>query len=845
VDAVVASPAVRRNRVQPLDGEPIRILRVIARLNVGGPALHVAYLSAELDRLGYKTILAAGTVSPGEGSMEDIARANGVEPVVIRDLQREIQFVSDIKVAWRLRKLIRETRPHVLHTHTAKAGAVGRVAAALSGDARPLVLVHTFHGHVLRGYFGPVRTWVFARLERRLAALSDALVAVSPQVRDELAALRVAPAARIAVIRLGLDLEQRTAAKSGARVRMRAELGIGEDQFVVAWLGRMTEIKRVDHLLHAFARLEADAVLMLAGDGPLRPQLEQLAASLGITERCCFIGYVNDVGAIYQTADAIALTSANEGTPVTLIEASAAGRPVISTDVGGVADVVNDGETGYLVPRDDVTGLTARMTQLARDPALRERLGAAGAEHVRLRYAVPRLVSDVDRLYQSLLALRAPTDHRTFTALSRPLTPTLRDVPSTPTATRRLRIILISQYFPPEVGATQSRIQAFAEHLHAQGHDVTVISEFPNHPHGVIPQRYSGRFIEDDRSNGYRTLRVWVRTSPEKTQSTRMALYLSFMGMASAVAPIAGRCDVVVATSPPLFVGAAGLAIAKMSGAPLVLDIRDLWPAAAVSLEQISWGATKQAAVALEHFLYRRAHVVTAVTRPFCQHIDAIRARGPATVLLPNGTLELFFDGNGGPSARAELGGDSERFLVTFAGTHGIAQALPSVLDAAALSHDLADFVFVGDGPAKDHLMRQAAEQRVTNAFFHPQVPLDSVPRLLASSDALLVPLSGHPVFADFVPSKMIDFMAVGKPILLSARGEAARILELAGAGIAVPPEDPAALAEAVRRLAVDPAGSAEMGRRGRDFAARRLRSVQAVRLEELLLDIVPTSSNR
>ena len=206
-----------------------------------------------------------------------------------------------------------------------------------------------------------------------------------------------------------------------------------------------------------------------------------------------------------------------------------------------------------------------------------------------------------------------------------------------------MKVTIVSQYFPPEVGATQSRMQSFAEHLAARGHDVTVIAEFPNHPRGVIPHRYRGRVVEDDRSNPYRILRVWVRASHEKTQRTRIAFYLSYMAMATAVTPLTGRPDVVVATSPPLFAGVAGLAIARLTGAPLVLDVRDLWPAAAVSLDQISGGRILRAAEAVERLLYRQAAAVVAVTRPFCDHIDALRGRSPRTVLIPNGTLDLFF----------------------------------------------------------------------------------------------------------------------------------------------------------------------------------------------------------
>jgi glycosyltransferase involved in cell wall biosynthesis len=352
-----------------------------------------------------------------------------------------------------------------------------------------------------------------------------------------------------------------------------------------------------------------------------------------------------------------------------------------------------------------------------------------------------------------------------------------------------------------------------------------------------MPPEYRGRLIEDDRTNPYRVLRVWVRASHEKTQRTRIAFYLSYMGMATAVTPLTGRPDVVVATSPPLFAGVAGYAISRLTGAPLVLDVRDLWPAAAVSLNQISTGLTLRAAETLERTLYRKAAAVVAVTQPFTEHIDRMRGRGPATALIPNGTLELFFEQNGAVP-RETLGGRDGKLLITFAGTHGIAQALPSVLDAAALVEDVADIAFVGDGPLKEHLMELAKERGLRNVHFHPQLPLEEIPPILAASDALLVPLSAHPTFADFVPSKMIDYMAAGRPVILAAAGESARLLADAGAGYAVAPEDAEALAAAIRRLAEHPADGVAMGERGRIFAAKRLRSVQAERLEQILLDI-------
>jgi glycosyltransferase involved in cell wall biosynthesis len=821
-------------------GEPIRVLRVIARLNVGGPALHVSYLTSELDKIGYETTLVAGRVGPGEGSMDYVADDLGVEPRFVPELQREISALFDLRAVLRLRRLIRELRPQILHTHTAKAGAVGRVAALLAGSARPPVIVHTFHGHVLRGYFRPWKTYVFRQLERALARHTDALIAVSPEVRDDLVGLGVASPGGVAVVRLGLDLDRRLAVGPEAGAEVRTEVGVEDSTLVVAWLGRMTEIKRVDQLIQAFGRVVQeipDAKLLLVGEGPLRPSLEALATGLGIAESVRFVGYRRDVASIYAAADVVALTSANEGTPVTLIEAQAAGVPVVSTDVGGASDIVEDGESGLLVPPGDVDAIARALVRLGLDPELRARFGARGTQRTLGRYSVPRLVADVDSLYRSLLAEAGARRRRSNRQVSAPLPRALPPAPpaAVGSAARKLRIVLLSQYFPPEVGATQSRMQTFAEYLADSGHDVTVICEMPNHPQGRIPDRYGGLLYEDDRSNAYRVIRVWVKASPEKTQATRMAFYLSYMIGATVLAPLAGRADVVIATSPPLFVGAAGLVIARVNRAPFVLDVRDLWPAAAVSLNQISSGAALRLAELLERTLYRQADAVVAVTHPFCDHIDRIRGRPPRTILIPNGTLEMFIDGT---DERNRLGVPNDRFLATFAGTLGIAQGLSVILDAAGTTNGGIEFALVGEGPVKDALVAEVAHRRLGNVHFHPQVPLMGVPPILAGSDALIVPLSSHPTFADFVPSKMIDYMAAGRPVVLAASGEPARMLDAAGAGVVVPPEDGAALAEAVGWLQEHPEQARDMGARGREWARKRLRSVQAERFEQVLLDL-------
>jgi glycosyltransferase involved in cell wall biosynthesis len=386
--------------------QPIKVLRVIARLNMGGPALHVAYLTAGLRERGYDTTLVAGSLARGEDSMDFVAEQLGIRVEHVGELRRDISVVHDLRAVLSLALLIRHERPTILHTHTAKAGAVGRMAALLAGGARPPIVVHTFHGHVLRGYFGPVRSFGFRLLERWLARMTTALVAVSPEVRDDLVALRVAPSGRFTIVRLGIQLEERVADQDG-RDETRRVLGIGPDRFTVGWIGRMTAVKRTSDVLLAFKSLRergVDACLCMVGDGPDREPLERRAHELGIMRNTLFLGYQEDVAPFYAAFDAMILPSGNEGTPVSAIEALAAGRPVVATRVGGVPDVVRDGEDGFLVDAGDVDTLAERLAQLAGDPALRRTMGEAGRSRVLGRYSVERLIDDVDRLYRSLLA---------------------------------------------------------------------------------------------------------------------------------------------------------------------------------------------------------------------------------------------------------------------------------------------------------------------------------------------------------------------------------------------------------------------------------------------------------
>lgn len=384
---------------------PIRVLRVIARLNVGGPALHVTYLTRGLTERGYETTLVAGDVGRGEESMAFVAEQAGVEVLRLPGLSRDLSPARDAVAAWRLARIIRRLEPDIVHTHTAKAGAIGRAATLLAVSGRRPVVVHTFHGHVLRGYFGRAGALLFRVIEMVLARATDRLIAVSPEVRDELVALGVAPRRKFSVVRLGIELEPRVAF-DGDTTEVRRRHAIPASKFVVGWFGRITAVKRTEDLVTMLTGLRErgiDAMLLIVGDGDDRGRLEARAHDLGIARSCLFLGYQEDVAPWYAVCDAVILTSAHEGTPVTIIEALAAGRPVVATRVGGISDVVDEGETGFLVREGDTHAMAERLEILARDPERRAAMGREGRARMLERYAVERLVADVDALYRELL----------------------------------------------------------------------------------------------------------------------------------------------------------------------------------------------------------------------------------------------------------------------------------------------------------------------------------------------------------------------------------------------------------------------------------------------------------
>ena len=383
----------------------IKILRIIARLNIGGPALHVIILNSELDLNSYNSQLVTGREAPAEGNMYELAEAKGVQPIVIDSLGREIFIKDDVRAFIRLIRLINIERPDIVHTHTAKAGAVGRIAAKLTGVP---IIIHTFHGHIFHSYFGFFKSKFFLWLERLLAKFTNVIITVGEQQRREIIQYRVAEPEKVVSIPLGLDLKPFVNMEADPN-ELRLELSLPREILLVGIVARLVPIKNHLCFLES-ARLilnHCDNVrFLIIGDGELRTYLEQKSREFGLESRVIFMGFQHDLVKIYAGLDIVILSSFNEGLPVALIEAMAAGKPVISTNVGGVGDLILDGDNGLLVPSNDPTALAEAILYMLRHPEHRRIMGDAGRKKAYPQFDKNRLLNDIDKLYRNLINVK-------------------------------------------------------------------------------------------------------------------------------------------------------------------------------------------------------------------------------------------------------------------------------------------------------------------------------------------------------------------------------------------------------------------------------------------------------
>ncbi len=391
-----------------------RVLRILNRLAVGGPVLNATYLTKYLAP-EFETLLVVGEKEDHEKGAEFLTDHLGINYTTISGMGRSISPASDYKAYLKLKKLIKDFKPDIVHTHAAKPGAIGRLAASAT---KVPAIVHTFHGHVFHSYFNSIKTNFFINTERYLARKSDAIIAISEQQRKELVDdFKIAPTHKFRLIQLGLDLDKFATDQDCKRAKFRTEFGLAEEEIAIGIIGRLVPVKNhylfmkaIAHVLHA-SRKKVKAFII--GDGETRADLENVARQAGIlftTEKdtahphpLVFTSWRSDVDFINAGLDIVTLTSFNEGTPVSLIEAQAANRPIVSTRVGGISDIVQEGETALLANVQDGDTFAGHLLRLVEDDALRNRMGRTGREHVLQRFSYQRLMNDMSALYYELL----------------------------------------------------------------------------------------------------------------------------------------------------------------------------------------------------------------------------------------------------------------------------------------------------------------------------------------------------------------------------------------------------------------------------------------------------------
>ncbi len=395
-----------------------RVLRILNRLVIGGPSKNAVYLTHYMQP-DFETMLVTGGKEEHEEDADHLASAHGIRPVCIPEMLRPVSFNLDWIAYKKLKKLIREFKPDIVHTHAAKSGALGRMAARHAGVP---VIVHTFHGHVFHSYFNSFKTNFFIRAERYLASFSDAIVAISEVQKKELSEeFRIAGPEKFRIIPLGLDLNHFITGQDIKRKKFRDEFQVDDETITIGIIGRIVPVKNhplfVRALKEVLDRSSRKIKAFIVGDGESRPSIEELLTQLGIgfsahTDKShphpvVFTSWRYDVDVVCAGLDIVALTSLNEGTPVSIIEAQAAGKPVVSTRVGGISDVVLENKTALLSDISDTAGFADNLLKLVEDEGLRASFRLPGTTYVTAKFGYQRLVNDMSRLYNELLAGKA------------------------------------------------------------------------------------------------------------------------------------------------------------------------------------------------------------------------------------------------------------------------------------------------------------------------------------------------------------------------------------------------------------------------------------------------------
>jgi glycosyltransferase involved in cell wall biosynthesis len=759
----------------------ITVLRVIDRLNIGGPAIHAVLTTKGLDPERFQTILVTGNIEPGEGDMAYLLQDYDVKSVTtIPTLGRELRPLEDLRAAWALYKIIRRERPQVVHTHKAKAGVIGRLVALAAGTP---VRVHTFHGHVLQGYFGPVRSAFFATIERALARISSQLITPSERLADDLAEVHhICAREKFRVVPLGFDLARFESCEL-CRGRLRAELKVGHGIKLVGIIGRMVPVKAHDVFVAAaqqVARRRDDVHFVFVGGGQLEGAIRADVARRGLTARSHFLGWRRDLPEIYADLDVAALSSINEGTPVSLIEAISSGVPVVATNVGGVSDVLRNGARGVLVPANDPEAL-ADGIERALQPEARER--AAVIRPQMREYASDRLCRDLGQLYIDLL--NSAANGRAGTPVM-----SISTAPSITVETpiRKPKVVhVITRLIAG--GAQENTILSCAGLR--DRYDILLVTG--------PPEGREGSLIEDAAHRGVR-----VQVMPELVRPIKLgsdaAAFRQLLKLFQEERP-----DIVHTHSSKA--GIVGRSAAFCARVPVIVHTNHGLPYydfQSLARRGLYWSMEKAA---------------TAVTHKVVCVGEEMKRKSIAGHLGPPELFEVIYSGIEierflqARSARERLGISPDAKVVGVVSRMANHKGHRFCVEAAPPDVHL---LMVGDGEARADLEKQVAERGI-QATFVGHVPPDDVPDLIASMDLIV-----HPSLWEGLPRAAVQGLLVGRPVVAFDCDGAREVVIDGLTGKLVPPKSIEGLRQAIEDILALPDRGRSMGQEGRRRCSER-----------------------
>ncbi len=776
----------------------IKILRIITRLNIGGPSIHVSLLTKGLDPERFESILVSGSVSDLEGDMSYVATDLGLKPLVVPSLRREISLPRDMRTLLRLLKLLDQEKPDIVHTHTAKAGTLGRIAVFIHNliHKKRVLVIHTFHGHVLHGYFSRLKSQMFIWAERLQGKATDLIIAISGSQKSELSRKYcIAPEEKFRTVKLGFNLQSFSSIK-GLKGQFRKSIGVDPRTFLIGIVGRLVAIKNHKMFLYAakiFVEENPDfeTKFVIIGDGELREELMSYSVALGLSDHVIFCGWIRDLPKVYADLDILILTSINEGTPVSIIEAMASSVPVISTDAGGVRDLMGssrskydlDGfevcQRGLICRQGAVNGLAKGIKFLLMNSTFRQETSDAAAEFARRDYSAGRLLTEIESIYLNLMK------DQLYDQVVPEKTAVIQSGAKPP-----LKVLQVyKDYYPPVVGGVEGHINLLANGLKDRGIKVEVLVS------------NTKAKLEIENINGIRVTKV--------PQLGRFASAPLNASLSTWVRRLGREADVIHFHFPNPTGEMASL-LSGLNSKIVVTYHSDIIRQAKLA---------KVYSPFLRRFL-KNSEAIIATSPPYVESSEVLRQFRDKCRVIPFGIDISRFQLNHERSEQvAEIRRSYGTPIILFIGRFRYYKGLYMLLEA--MKGVMGNLLLIGIGPMERELKERVAVDAGLRekVFFLGELSDEDVVCHLQACDVFVLPSIFRSEAFGIV---LLEAMACGKPLISTELGTGTSFVnQHQETGLVVPPCDAGILAEAINYLVTNPEIMERLGKAAKERAEK------------------------